>query len=165
MDTLRLHVSMASRDSMGPFGTFVAATEGCRIPSGESFSYTEKVRVMEIPGHISVGILNLKQRPLTFHELERHVQTPELLVALKGDVVFAVAPAGQPGQLPSKDAVIVLHLCQGEGVVLNKGVWHGLPFPLGPEANLSVVFQIDTPARDFELYDFGKQGFAFEIVV
>ncbi|HHW14360.1 MAG TPA: hypothetical protein GXX28_05440 [Firmicutes bacterium] len=167
MSNTTLSVRRASPESFGRFGTFVSAAEGAPFEAGAAAAYKEKVGVLDVGGaRVSVGVLNLKQRPLDFHELERHVATPELLVAVKGDVVFPVAPANQPQPTPEVGALEVFRLNQGEAVIMNAGVWHGLPFPLQGEATLLVVFKEGTPTADFQLSDTGKeQGRSFTIAL
>lgn len=162
-----LSVTQASVQSFARFGAFVAASEGAPFEGGSVSSYREKAGLIDAGGgRISVGVLNLKTRPLTFCELERHVSTPELLVAVKGDVAFPVAPANHPGSYPDVHAVEAFRLNQGEAVIMDTGVWHGLPFPLGESATLLVIFREDTPARDFELSNLTEQqGTLFQVAL
>ncbi len=167
MSNTTLSVRRASAESFGRFGTFVAAAEGAPFAAGEAAAYREKVGVLDVGGgRVSVGVLRLKKRPLDLHELERHLATPELLVAAEGDVVFAVAPANQPEPSPEAGAVEAFRLNQGEAVIMNPGVWHSLPFPLQGEATLLVVFKENTPAADFQLADTAKEhGRSFTVAL
>lgn len=167
MNSSKLHVKQASVQSFARFGTFVAASEGAPFEGGNTASYREKAGVIDAGGgRVSVGVLNLKARPLAVSELERHVATPELLVAVEGDVVIPVAPANHPGVNPDVHAVEVFRLNQGEAVILNTGVWHGLPFPLDESATLLVIFKEDTPSRDFELCNLAeRRGTSFEVAL
>lgn len=153
-----LNPKRASKESFAAYGTFVAASEGAPLESGGVVSYREKAGVMGIDGgRVSVGVLRLTARPYEFHELERHVATPELLVMVEGDVVFPVAPANHPAPAPEAAAVEVFRVGQGEAVIMAPGVWHGLPFPLSGEATLLVVFREGTPDHDFVLADVGSR--------
>jgi ureidoglycolate lyase len=108
---------------------------------------------MDIDGSVSVGVLRAVKRGFDFHEMERHVETPEMLVAVQGDVLVPVAPANHPADAPAAEETEVFHLRQGEALIMNTGVWHWLPFPLQGEAVLLVVFKEGTPDNDFTLYD------------
>lgn len=167
MSNTTLSVRRASAESFGRFGTFVSAAEGAPFAAGEAAAYKEKVGVLDVGGgRVSVGVLKLQQRPLDFHELERHVATPELLVAVQGDVVFPVAPPNHPLPSPEAEALEAFRLNQGEAVIMNPGVWHGLPFPLQGEATLLVVFKEGTPTADFQLSDTQKeQGRSFVVAL
>lgn len=156
-----MRVQRASSGSFRKFGTYVAASEGTPIEAGGFFSYKEKAGLMEIGGPVSVGVLKLVERPLEFSELERHVATPEMLVALEGDVVFPLAPANAPHSAPEAGAIEAFRLNQGEAVIMEAGVWHGLPFPLHGQAVLLVVFKEGTPDHDFDLQS--AQGQRFEV--
>lgn len=153
MATRVLAVTPASAESFRRFGVFVAAAEGAPIPEGSAFSYKEKVGVMATRGSTSVGILRAVGRSPEFHEMERHVATPEMLVALEGDVLVPVAPANHPAEAADARAIEVFRLRQGEAVILDPGVWHWLPYPLSPEAAVLVVFKEGTPDHDFTLCD------------
>jgi ureidoglycolate lyase len=155
MDNSALPVKQASAQSFAAYGTFVAASEGAPFEGGSAAAYKEKVGVLDTGGRTSVGVLNLKARESEFHELERHVATPELLVMVKGDVVFPVAPANQPESAPDAAALEAFRVNQGEAVIMRPGVWHGLPFPLQAEATVLVIFKEGTPDQDFQLNDLG----------
>lgn len=153
MAAAALPVLPASGGAFAAYGVYVAASEGAPLNQGAFVSYKEKVGVMDTGGPVSVGVLRLKKRDPEFHELERHVVTPEMLVAVEGDVVFPVAPAACPASALDASAVEVFRLRQGEAVIMAPGVWHGLPFPLEEDATLLVVFKEGTPDHDFDLHD------------
>lgn len=165
MSNSGLQAKQASAQSFRRYGTFVAGSQGAPFEGASPASYKEKVGIMDIGGgRVSVGVLNLKARALTFSELERHIATPELLVVVEGDVVFPVAPANHPDNAPDAAGVELFRLGRGEAVIMSPGVWHGLPFPLGPSATLLVVFKEGTPDHDFELVK-TQQGTEFEITL
>lgn len=154
MDNSMVPAKRASAQSFAAYGTFVAASEGLPCEGEAKAAYTEKVGVLNTGGRTSVGVLNLKAREFEFRELERHVATPELLVMVKGDVIFPVSPAS-PGSSPIPGELEVFRVNQGEAVIMEPGVWHGLPFPLQAEATVLVIFREGTPDQDFQLHDLG----------
>lgn len=167
MSSFTLSVRPISSKSFSRFGTFISATEGAPLEAGAVEAYKEKVAVLDVGGgRVSVGALNLKQRPLGFYKLERHTATPELLVAVKGDVALPVAPANQPQLAPDIQELEVFRLNQGEAVMMKAGVWHGLPLPLQGDAALLVIFREGTPIADFQSYDAEKeQGRSFTLTL
>lgn len=156
MEIRNLPVRPASRDSFARFGVFLAASEGLPLEAGAAFTFQEKVGLMDIDGRVSAGVLRVARRPGEFSVLERHTATPELLVALDGEVIVPVAPANHPSPAPDPGALEAFRLGQGEAVILRPGVWHALPFPKEHDSTLLVVFREGTPDEDLTLVDLAE---------
>jgi ureidoglycolate hydrolase len=94
------------------------------------------------------GLLTAFFREERVTQMERHLETEEILVALDGDSIVCLAP---PGDLQSS-AVRAFSLPQGKAVVMGAGTWHWIPFPQNKsEARFLVIFKDQTGEDDLEI--------------
>jgi ureidoglycolate hydrolase len=94
----------------------------------------------------------LRKKSVDFVELlERHVKTPEILVPIKGDFILPVATAGyllDQTEIPEASGVEAFLVRSNQAVVMEKGVWHTAPIPIGKETVFFVIFKKETTKQD-----------------
>ena len=118
-----------SPDATGPGWTWWAET--LMLPSdGRAFG---------------VGFLSLAPTEPAFDWAERHMLSVEAVVPLDGDCLVYVGP---PDDAPSLERFRVFRVDAGEGVVLEKGVWHGAPLALDRPLRAVVLLLEGTGAND-----------------
>ncbi len=98
-----------------------------------------------------LGICIFKKRPFIISQLERHVNTQELLYAIDDDFIMPVAPAID--NVPDLDNIVAVRVNRSEGVIFERGIWHWVPYPLKDESFTLVGFAKDTAEKDFEIYN------------
>ncbi len=140
-----LSVNPLDEQSFIPFGKVLRTPE--RPPDGASEVHNYWDRELEWTGSTSVNYLAIKQRDLLLSQMERHQDTREMLVLLRGTCYLAVAPAGDF----ASDKLAVFDLKPGDVVCLNAGVWHALPFSRQEEAAFLVIYKDGTAQHDLEL--------------
>ncbi len=140
-----------------------------RCPVGEPtfrtdiLSYWDGIGSWEIAGKTGMGWFELKKRPYTGNEVERHLLTPEALLCFKGAAVCLVGKPKGPAALTQADFQ-AFSLEAGEGIIFSPGVWHALPFPLTAQAVFWVIFRQATAQKDLEVINLEKErGFQFRI--
>lgn len=77
-------------------------------------------------------------------EMERHLDTQELLLALDGDAVITVAKADNNAPDPNEETMRCFCMKQGTGVIFDTGAWHALPLTLNESSMLLVIFRENT---------------------
>ncbi|MGE5606930.1 MAG: ureidoglycolate lyase, partial [Bacteroidota bacterium] len=98
---------------------------------------------------ISINILEAKKRDFQIDKLEYHVNTPEAIIPLAGDeVILVVAPAGKLDESKIK----AFRIKSGNGVFLNSGVRHFIPYPFKKNINCLVIFK-DVTGEDDLTFD------------
>jgi hypothetical protein len=97
---------------------------------------------------LELGICAYVRRPLFVDSMERHRNTPELLVAVDDDFVIPVAPNSASGEAPDIARLIAIRVRRGEGVVFAPGVWHWIPYPMKDRSFALVGFRKGTAADD-----------------
>jgi hypothetical protein len=119
----------------------------------ESIRFYGALGVMKSAGGIELGICVYKRRPLLVDRLEQHRLSAELLLAVDDDFVVPVAPDSRRQGGPDLSRLVALRVVRGEGVVLTKGVWHGVPYPLKEESFALVGFNVGTAQNDLSFHD------------
>jgi hypothetical protein len=97
--------------------------------------------------------------------LYRHLTHTQVLLALNGPSVIAVAPPGFDLSAPGGgNAVRAFRLEPFEHLVLHRGTWHWGPFPLGAEPVRLFNVQGLGYARDNESVDLKESGVEITVV-
>ncbi len=150
MKTLKAkHISPEVMEGLGKAVCVTAQTKPDAVTDIQS--YYGQLAIMKCDDAIQIGICVAKNREYIVDEMEQHAQTSELLFAVKGDFVTAVAPSVQVnGELrPDTDKAIAVRVNQGEGIFFDEGVWHWTPYAITPACDVLVAFKKDTPKNDF----------------
>jgi ureidoglycolate hydrolase len=137
---------------------------GCAAPEagGEEYSYHQVLRPDELGESAIMAELVCRQRPLVLRTMERHLDTPEILAAMDGDmIVCAAAPGVDPARCTSAGLRAFL-VRRGQALWMDKGTWHWLPFPLGSaRVTALLMFREGTGESDIEFRDL-EMPFAIE---
>ena len=95
----------------------------------------------------------------------RHATHTQVLLALNGPSVIAVAPPGADlATAEGAGSVRAFRLEPFQSVVLHRGTWHWGPFPLGDEPVLLFNIQGFGYARDNECADLSSLGTELSVV-
>ena len=112
----------------------------------ENFEWRSPYERLEA-GEYTLSMLTCKKRDLLVKEMERHLQTVEVMIALDDDVYI---PVGEPGdEWDGKISVFLVP--RGSGIVLNKGVRHFIPYTLNHDCNCTIIYKANTAEGDLEL--------------
>ncbi len=121
-------------------------------PDAET-SYFDTVEDLGLGAPCSAGVVECRPRPKTLYRLERHLHTREALVALEGEAIACLAPPQEPGAA-GLEGIVAVRVKTGQAFILEKGAWHGSPFPVGRKpARLLVIFRSGTGRTDLEFRD------------
>ena len=98
------------------------------------------------------GQLNCRYRDKILKKVERHLQTHELMVALKGDSLICVASASLDA--PEEKDIHCFAVKEGTVLMMDKAVWHWIPYPLQePGSEFLVLFRDGTGADDLNFHE------------
>ena len=144
-----------TEDNFAEYGSAVYV-DGEREPDAQSDiqTYFGQLAVMPCSGAMQVGICVAKNRAFVVDELEQHINTPELLAALKGEFIVPVTSSlNIDGRvLPDIENIKAVRVGQGQGVVFDSGMWHWTPYAVTDTCDVLVIFKKDTPKDDFITY-------------
>jgi ureidoglycolate lyase len=111
------------------------------------YKFWSDIANYNIEGNTEIGICVVyKQAKNKISAIERHLQTPEILIPIDGPVVLPVL-----NDEKHDDEVEAFLVSPGEAVVINKGVWHGACIPIGKnQSSYFVIFRKGTSHEDVE---------------
>ena len=146
----KLTVVGMTQESFQGYGEVLSVGPGAPMGSSEEFTYWGKVAELKVGDMVSTGYLSCKPRAGVLRQLERHLHTPEILVALRGDSLVCMARPSASGS-KSIDGLQAFHVRQGQAFAMAPGTWHWAAFPIGKtEAVFLVVFASGTEGADLE---------------
>jgi ureidoglycolate lyase len=142
-EVIDIPIESLTDDAFAPFGSVIA-----ELPAGVPAVYGIKpARVLDfgIEGSARLVVVRYPHQPMEFARLERHVLVTETRVPLLPVLtVMVVAPAAakedQAGY-PEPASVRAFLLDGRQGILLYRGVWHGLDcYPVGrPHVDFLVI--------------------------
>ena len=149
-----------------PYGRMIAPLPG-QTPDFQGEGWRCWVSLAELDSgiHWQAGMVQGEKRPLVMSEMERHLERPECVFALDRAVVQTVAFSrpDTPG-VPDERALKAFVIQPGQGVMMDKGVWHGVGLPAGDES-IRYLFLLGSDRFTSESENSGWVPFASEVVV
>lgn len=100
--------------------------------------------------------------------IERHLNTSEALIPIKGQSIIIVGLPGikGSGEIVEKDSLRAFYIDGTKGINLKPGIWHWIPYPLDNEADFLLIFADKTDKDDCEIIDLKeKMGIELKIVL
>jgi len=143
---MRLTVKELTPSAFEPYGQ-VIGVQG-REPDGKGPGWrwwAETVVIPEVTAPYTVGYLELAPDRLRFDWAEYHLQSAEMIVPMGADCLVYVGPQGEE---PYWSTFEVFRVRAGQGVILNRGVWHGAPLAVDRPTNAIVLLRQGTGEDD-----------------
>ena len=121
----------------------------------DDLTYWKQQATIRIDGDVEVGILKVKKHEMLFDQMEKHNETPEMLVALDADFIVPVAPPSE--DIPSVEQIEVFHVKHGQAIIMDTACWHGGPNPLDKnEVTILVIFKDNTSQNDLVIKELSE---------
>jgi ureidoglycolate hydrolase len=136
-----------SDDTFTGYGLIIS--EPKKEPNTDNNAFKHWGNVAEVPiasGSIETGLLLCTKKNLSVDNVERHVNTPEILVVLEGDAIVVVALKGD-----EINDLRAFHIKCGEAIIMHAGTWHSVPVPVKNECKLLVLFKKGTGQSDLDV--------------
>ena len=99
---------------------------------------------MVIDGPTSINLMRVLPHDFVLRDFEGHDHTTENLIAMDGDLIVGMAPAGAL----EADKVTAFYIPCGLGISLKPSVWHAVPFAVGKEVMSVCIFRNNTSHDD-----------------
>lgn len=154
---MELQVVDATSESFAKFGQ-IGLTTG-KEPTAQLPGMDFWADIMALPtsgAEIGIGVATQAPRPLSQDQVERHINTSELLVPAGGEMVLVLGPAehmNEPEKLPELAHFAAFRVPANIPVLLHPGVWHWAPFAVDKTITLTVAFTAGTSANDAYVKD------------
>jgi ureidoglycolate lyase len=163
---VRLPVEALTAEAFAPYGRVLQAPRRERDASGPGWDWWAETALLGGDGRPwGVGWLDLRPTDLRFDWAERHMRTPEAIIATRADLLAYVGPADhpdEPGRLPAFESFRVFRVPAGSGVVMDRGVWHGAPFAVEEPTPALVLILEGTGRHDVTLVRFEDRAVEIE---
>jgi ureidoglycolate hydrolase len=158
--TVDLTVQALTPQAFTPFGQVMLPTPDGRLygPEDPQLDITR--------GIPRFYIMALKERPLTFHHITRHMSVTQCLASC-GSIpwLIAVAPPNEPDNLHAKldpKQIAIFHVPGTLGIKLHRSTWHAGPFFTAKAADFYNLELSDTNQTDHHPVALDKE-FGIEI--
>ncbi len=149
---MKLKIEELTAESFAPFGEVIMQPDRGQDAQGPGWAWWGENQVMSGGDrNYAIGYLDLQPAELSFNWAERHMQSDELLIPMGEECLVYVGPPDhleEPDRLPPLESFQVFRLRRGQGVLLEKGVWHGAPMALDKPLKVAVLLLKETGKVD-----------------
>ena len=137
-----IKVQKLTKEAFAPFGE-VLTVEG-REAGGNPASHLWYPQVVVIDDPTSINLMRVIQHDFVLKDFEGHDHTTENLIAMDGDLIVGMAPAGEL----KTENVTAFYIPCGLGISLKPSVWHAVPFAVGKDVMSVCIFKNNTSHDD-----------------
>lgn len=154
---MQLPVQPLTPESFTPYGQVIQQPSSAVDATGPGWRWWGETVLMAGDGRpFGIGYLELAPADPCFDWAERHMHSVEVLIPT-GDCLVYVGPPDHlddPKRLPRLDRFVVFSVRKGQGVLLERGVWHGAPLAIDRPLDVVVLLLQGTGATDVSLVRF-----------
>ena len=147
-------VKELTSESFSKFGKVVDIPKTNPLVESKTVRFWPTVATFNVKGEGEVGIAIIKKGTTTIDQMERHVETPEILSPIQGDFILPVAVSkdlNDESELPDATGIDAFYVKETQGIIMNVGVWHWAPIPTGESTSFFVIFKKETTKKDCEI--------------
>mgnify|MGYP003100732430 FL=1 len=137
-----IKVKKLTKGAFAPYGE-VLTIEG-REAGGNPASHLWYPQVVVIDNPTSINLMKVIPHEFVLKDFEAHDHTTENLLAMDGDLIVGMAPAGDL----KAENVEAFYIPAGFGISLKPSVWHAVPFAVGKEVMSACIFKNNTSHDD-----------------
>jgi ureidoglycolate lyase len=149
---MHLDAQPLTPDAFAPYGRVIARPEREGDAAGPGWRWWAETVLLAGDGRpFGVGYLDLQPDDRRFDWAERHMRTQEAIIATSSELLVYVGPADhleEPGRLPAIDRFTAFRLPPGEGIVMDRAVWHGAPLAVDQPSSAIVLILEGTGRTD-----------------
>lgn len=135
----------ANKENFNKFGAVVRLYSNEPTSYDTTYKFWSNIADYFIDGKTEIGICTVyKQSINEIKGVERHLETPEILIPIDAPFVLPLLLEGE-----SENTLEAFEVNIGEAVIINQAVWHGACLPVGKEeASYFVIFKLNTSNQD-----------------
>ncbi len=146
-----LNIIELTNENFSSFGKVLSGGNFEPVSLEEEFSWKDISGGLNLFSPSCTGQLNCRYRDRVLKKMESHSKTPEIMVALKGDSLLCVAPAGI--SKPVAEEIQCFSVAEGMALMMNTAVWHWIPYPLEESGSqFLVLFRDGTGGDDLHFH-------------
>jgi ureidoglycolate lyase len=134
------------------YGRVIARPERERDAAGPGWRWWAETVLLAGDGRpFGIGYLDLQPGDRRFDWAERHMRTQEAIIATSSELLAYVAPADhpdEPDRPPAMERFTAFRISPGQGIVMDRAVWHGAPFAVDQPSSAIVLILEGTGRTD-----------------
>lgn len=147
-----MNIMKLTNESFSGFGKVLSSGDFEPVSLNEEFSWKDMAQDLTLVSPSCTGQLNCRFREKVLKKMECHTKTPEIMVALKGDSLLCVAPAGSAH--PEGEDIQCFSVKEGTALMMDTAVWHWIPYPLQETGSqFLVLFRDGTGGDDLHYHE------------
>lgn len=147
-------VQKVTHDSFNKYGQVVLLPNYPAPLGTETIKFWPALARYMVNGKTEIGICTCLKRPRKIDSMERHLNTPEILIPLDDNFLLPIAVPSQPVNKGNKlkvKGIQIMNIKKGTAVIMEPGVWHWAVWPEnGKSVTYLVLFKLNTPRYDFD---------------
>ena len=140
MSVFRIKAQKLTPDAFAPYGKVIEAPEDdSQTVAEDRYTFWPEVACVSCgSGALQLGISRLFSRPLRTCVMERQLSTQVMIVPMTGPILILCAKAGSldPQETVPYRKAEAFVVRRDQGVVIDRGVWHWTPMPLGGDGDV-----------------------------
>lgn len=158
---MNIQVFTPTKENFAAYGELIQLpSDATPTFSDDHFSYWKQQGIINTISDAEVGVLNVRQKLMSFELMERHNFTAELLVPLNGSFICPVAIPSLV--VPNADQVTAFCISQGQAILLKPNCWHWMPILVEKEILVLVIFKNNTSADDLIIEKLNETCYLFK---
>lgn len=170
LDTIELKINKINRNSFKNYGEVLEVPENKPTHTSNCFDiWMGFEEIITKNNKSKFSWFKVKHRnDFKSSNIERHLNTSEALIPVRGQSVIIVGLPGEKGsgEIIQKDSLKAFYIDGTKGINLKPGIWHWIPFPLEDEADFLLIFADRTDKDDCEVIDLTeKMGIELKIIL
>jgi len=165
LDTTVLKCVDATESSIADYGTLIFTADKAADADLKEFKFWNRLGEMSLSETASVCIVeSYETGTLSSTVFERHQNTSETLIPTD-DIIIVIALPGRDGNTePDWTSVKAFRIKKGDAVILANDVWHYAPMSVSGTVKTFIVFNTNTPDKDYFSVDSGvSRGIEYRV--
>lgn len=123
------------------------------VYQGSDFSFFKNLATNRFEDTVGFSMVESYKNNNTITCLEYHRKTKEVIIPVQNDVILILSNGTDTPDIDNAQALL---LKQGDGFIIDEGVWHYAPLTMHESSKIFIIFVAHTPDNDVykvDLYD------------
>lgn len=130
------------------FGKILSGSDKEASCDDKDITYIQRIYASQMES-LSTGLMTCKKREFILTKMEKHDNTPEIMVNLGGDAVLVLAEKDYNLKANNSSKIQAFWIKKGDAYVIYPGVWHFASYPIEKESvDYLIIFKDGTENID-----------------
>lgn len=131
-----------SHKAFEPYGRAIMKGEGAPDIQNDQIDYWDDMAdISSLAGQGSIGFMRVKRMPIVLGMLQMLHESAELYLTLDGNPSVVFVALSDADEKPDLSTLKAFKMDGGQGVVVDKKVWHCTPFTLADKTDFALLLK------------------------